>query len=119
MDTFEAIGDPTRRAILDLLRAGPMTAGAIAEAFSISRPAISRHLRHLRGAGLVTVEQSGRYWEYRLQFEQLESLRKWLRGFEPMFPESLLDAFETEVYRARRDMRTTRTATNDQEEQTA
>jgi DNA-binding transcriptional ArsR family regulator len=108
MDVFEAIAEPHRREILMLLRHGQMTAGAIAQHFPISRPAISRHLRHLREAGLVEVHSSGREREYRLAVGQLDPVRAWLRGFEPRLPESVVDAFETEVYRARREYREAR-----------
>ncbi len=96
-----------------------MHAGSIAAAFSTSRPAISRHLRMLRAAGLVTVERAGRHWEYRLQWEQLDPLRTWLRGFEPVFSESLLDAFETEVFRTRREVRAAQVTLSDMEEKSA
>jgi len=56
---FEAIADPTRRALLDLLRRGSQQAGEIAGAFSVSRPAISRHLRRLRRAQLVASTARG------------------------------------------------------------
>jgi DNA-binding transcriptional ArsR family regulator len=105
MDVFEAIADPHRRQILSLLRHGQMTAGAIAQHFSISRPAVSRHVRRLREAGLVEVRARGREREYRLVADQLDPVRSWLRGFEPRVSESTLDAFETEVYRTRKEFR--------------
>lgn len=105
MDAFEAISDPSRRAILRLLLAQPLTAGEIAACFEISRPATSRHLRHLREAGLVSVEIIGRHHVYRLRPESLRPVIHWVRQFEQTVPESVIDAFETEVYRTRRDHR--------------
>ena len=55
-DAFEALGDPNRRTIVELLRRGPSSVGELADQMPISRPAVSRHLRLLRGAGLVTEE---------------------------------------------------------------
>ena len=89
---FEAIADPTRRGILELLRRQrTLTAGAIAEEFSsISRPAVSRHLRVLRDAGLVSASESGREWHYRLNVKPLREMQeRWLAGFAPMWDTSL------------------------------
>ena len=119
MDTFEAVGDPTRRAILDLLRRGPMSAGAIADAFSISRPAISRHLRHLREAGAIEAETQGRSRVYQLVPGWQLEIQTWVLGFGRYLPESVLDAFETEVYRTRRDVRAAQTESSEGEERTA
>ena len=66
-----AIADPVRREILALLRGGPMPAGAIADRFAISRPAVSRHLRVLREAGLVVDTPQGRERVYRLDVRPL------------------------------------------------
>jgi DNA-binding transcriptional ArsR family regulator len=119
MDVFEAVGDPVRREILLILRNGPMTAGSIAGYFSVSRPAISRHLRHLREAELVEVRVDGRKRIYRLAPGQLTHVRSWLRNFEPSATESLMDAFETEVYRARREFRSARSESDTQREESA
>ena len=89
---FEAIADPTRRGILELLRRQEtMTAGEIAEEFSsISRPAVSRHLRVLRDAGLVSATENGREWHYRLNAKPLREMQeRWLAGFAPMWDTSL------------------------------
>ena len=66
-DVFRAIADPTRRAMLDRLRAGPAPVNALASDFRQSRPAISKHLRVLREARLVTEQRSGRQRVYELQ----------------------------------------------------
>ena len=86
------MADPTRRAILDLLRRHETrTAGEIALAFGeISRPAVSRHLRILREAGLVRATQEGREWHYRLEASALrEVYAGWLARFAPLWERSL------------------------------
>lgn len=77
-DAFEALSDPNRRSILELLRDGPRSVGELAEDMPISRPAVSRHLRLLREAGLVTEEQSGTRNIYRLHDEGLDALQAYL-----------------------------------------
>ncbi len=88
VDTFDAIGDPTRRAILDLLRQGPMSAGTIAAAFPSSRPGISRHLRHLREANAVIVDERGRSRVYQLAPDWQRPIMGWLRRFDPPYTEA-------------------------------
>ena len=89
---FDALADPTRRAALELLRRRPvMTAGELAAAFpEISRPAVSRHLRLLRSAGLVEATQHGREWRYELRVAPLaEVQQQWFAQFAPIWEESL------------------------------
>ena len=89
---FEALADPTRRAVLELLRDTPvMTAGALTAAFpSISRPAVSRHLRVLREAGLVVAIREGREWRYSLDPSPLaEVTQQWFAQFAPLWEETL------------------------------
>ena len=76
--TFQALADPTRRAVLDLLRRGSQRAGEIAGAFPISRPAISKHLRLLRRAHLVREHREGRHRVYQLNPEPLRAVDSWL-----------------------------------------
>lgn len=105
MDTFSAIADPVRREIMELLRHGPLTAGAIATAFSISRPAVSRHLRVLRKHELVVVDvdqPDRRERLYRLNPAALNEVEAWLAQFRRDWT-TVLDALETEVHRTRRD----------------
>ena len=78
---FRAIADPTRRALLEALRGGPLSVNRLAESFPVSRPAISKHLRCLRKAGLVTEERQGRRRIYRLQARGLLEVRGWVDGF--------------------------------------
>lgn len=99
-----ALADPVRRAILMLLRERSLAAGEIAACFAISRPAVSRHLRVLREAGLVVDEASGRRRLYRLETEPLGPVAAWLAGLHEGW-DRRLDALETEVYRTRRDGR--------------
>ena len=91
-DPFEALADPTRREILDLLlRRGTHTAGELAGEFPrISRPAVSRHLRVLREAGFVIAEEAGREWHYRLNAAALARMhREWFARFTPLWEASL------------------------------
>jgi len=97
--TFGALADPTRRAVLDLLRQGRQPAGQIAQAFPISRPAISKHLRLLRRAHLVNEQREGRNRFYHLNPEPLRAVDSWLERYRTFWSASLanLKAFvETE-----------------------
>ncbi len=105
-DVFTAIADPVRRALLEQLRKGPETAGGLASPFAISRPAISRHLRVLRDAGLVHAEVHGRSWVYRIVPGALSEVTDWVAGLVDPWRHPL-DALETEVYRTRRERRPT------------
>jgi DNA-binding transcriptional ArsR family regulator len=102
-----AIADPVRREILLMLRDEPLSAGQIADRFVISRPAVSRHLRVLREAGLVRDAADGRRRVYTLVTAPLDELAGWLgRLMRPSGWQHRLDALETEVYRARRERQT-------------
>ncbi|MCW6004813.1 metalloregulator ArsR/SmtB family transcription factor [Micromonospora sp. CPCC 205371] len=99
-----AIADPVRREILLMLREEPLSAGQIADRFAISRPAVSRHLRVLREAGLARDTPDGRCRVYTLVTAPLDELAGWLeRLTRPSGWQHRLDALETEVYRARRE----------------
>ncbi len=78
---FDALADPTRRTILDLLRTDERSAGELADEFPVSRPAISRHLRVLREAGLVTQRKEAQWRVYRLVPEALREVDEWLDGY--------------------------------------
>jgi DNA-binding transcriptional ArsR family regulator len=86
---FRAIADPTRREILRLLRSGPQTVGELASNFRTSRPAISKHLRLLRSAGLVTSQKNGAAHICRLNAKPLRAVSLWLREYEVFWSESL------------------------------
>jgi DNA-binding transcriptional ArsR family regulator len=86
---FRAIADPTRREILGLLRNGPQTVGELARNFRTSRPAISKHLRLLRAAGMVTTRKSGATHICGLNARPLRTVSLWLREYEVLWGESL------------------------------
>jgi DNA-binding transcriptional ArsR family regulator len=88
-DVFRAIADPTRRAILDRLRAGPANAGALAADFRSSRPAISKHLRVLRDARLVADRRVGRERVYSVKPLPLQGVAGWLEGYRSFWQSSL------------------------------
>jgi DNA-binding transcriptional ArsR family regulator len=103
-DPFSAIADPTRRAILDLLAdRASMTAGEIADEFpEISRPAVSKHVRVLREAGLVHVRKDGRELYYSLDVRPLAQIyERWLVRYAPMWDESLVRLKKNVEARAR------------------
>jgi DNA-binding transcriptional ArsR family regulator len=101
-----AVADPVRRSILLMLRDEPLSAGQIADRFDISRPAVSRHLRVLREAGLVLDRADGRRRVYTLVTGPLEPLADWLTALtRPSGWQNRFDALETEVHRTRRERR--------------
>jgi DNA-binding transcriptional ArsR family regulator len=88
-DVYRAIADPTRRAILDRLRVGPAPVNALAEDFQQSRPAVSKHLRVLRLARLVTEEKVGRERLYQLNPGPLRQVAGWVEGYRTFWAVSL------------------------------
>jgi DNA-binding transcriptional ArsR family regulator len=88
-DVFRAIADPTRRAILDRLRAGPAPVNALAADFDLSRPAVSKHLTVLRRARLVTERRAGRERLYRLEPLPLQRVAGWIEGYRSFWQVSL------------------------------
>src|SRR5436190_5494998 len=86
---FNALSDPTRRAVLDLLRGGMRPAGDIARSFTVSRPAISKHLGILRRAHLVEERREGRHRVYRLNPEPLKAVDSWLEQYRTFWTASL------------------------------
>ncbi|HTT24289.1 MAG TPA: metalloregulator ArsR/SmtB family transcription factor [Candidatus Sulfotelmatobacter sp.] len=86
---FHALADPTRRAVLDLLRRGAQPAGQIADAFPVSRPAISKHLRLLRRAHLVREHREGRNRIYQLNPEPLRAVDSWIEQYRVFWAASL------------------------------
>ena len=79
---FKALNDPTRRAILELLREQPRTAGEIADHFQFSKPTISHHLDLLRQADLVSSDKQGQFVTYTLNMTVLDELLGWLLQFK-------------------------------------
>src|SRR5579862_2345583 len=86
---FAALADPTRRAVLDLLRRGSQPAGQIAQAFPVSRPAISKHLRLLRRAHLVQERREGRHRVYQLNPGPLKAVDSWLNHYRVFWQANL------------------------------
>jgi DNA-binding transcriptional ArsR family regulator len=88
-DVFVAIADPTRRALLDLLRTGEQPVKQLAEPFAMSLPAISQHLQVLCEAGLVEMRKAGRQRLYRLNPEPLKQISDWIADYEQFWQEKL------------------------------
>jgi DNA-binding transcriptional ArsR family regulator len=111
---IQALADPIRREILRMVRDAPLPAGAIAGAFAVSRPAVSRHLRVLREAGLVREKTLGRERLYRLEPAPLERVEAMVaelrisREAEQAAWERRFMSLETEVHRTRRRSRAAR-----------
>jgi|SRR5579875_2932346 len=91
--TFAALSDPTRRAILEDLKAGPRATTELARPFAMSLPAVLKHLRVLERAGLVAGVRQGRERRYRLRHEALQDAAAWLDTYRA-FWESQLDALD-------------------------
>lgn len=105
MDALEALGDPVRRSIVELLTDGERTAGdlskAVGDEYGISQPAASRHLRVLRDARVVASEIHGQQRRYSLRRDSLDEVADWLDGVRSFWT-GRLDALETELFRGRR-----------------
>ncbi|MFD7311409.1 ArsR/SmtB family transcription factor [Promicromonospora sp. NPDC059942] len=105
---FEALGDPVRRRLLELLVAGEQPAGALVSALQvrvrITQPAVSQHLKVLREAGLVRVRAEGTRRLYSVDDAGTAAARAWLARFEDTFAQPL-DALATELARGRRERR--------------
>ena len=84
-DIFQAIADPTRRAIIALIALQAMTPNALAEHFDTSRQAVSKHLRILTECELVTQEQKGREIFYSLEIEKMKEIDKWLEQYRKIW----------------------------------
>lgn len=94
---LQCLSDPTRREVFERLRAGPRSVGALARGLPVSRPAVSQHLKALKGAGLVTDRPEGTRRVYYIDPEGLGELRRWLDGFWT----DALESFKNEVAAAR------------------
>ena len=89
MTPFEAIAEPTRRRLLELLRAGELPAGDLVEATGLSQPGVSKHLKLLREAGLVSMRPDGQRRLYRLEPRNLAPLDDWLQPFRRFWSDRL------------------------------
>ena len=101
VQSVAALGDPVRRELIDLLARRELAAGEIAGHFPVSRPAISRHLRVLREAGLVRARVEGKRRLYALDPRPLRELDDWLEPYRDLWARRL-DALDTEIARGRR-----------------
>lgn len=88
-DVFRAIADPTRRAILERLRLGPAPVNTLAAEFAQSRPAISKHLRVLNEAHVVSEQRSGRERIYRIEPETLRAVDDWIGDYRSLWQDNL------------------------------
>ena len=80
MDVFEALADPTRRAIVGMLAQGERSAGDIASRFAMAGPSVSRHLKVLRESGVVSYRKNATAWIYRLEPGALGDAEQWMRA---------------------------------------
>ena len=88
-DVFQAIADPTRRQIIELLATGSMNLNAVAENFEISRPAISKHIKILTECGLITIRQQGRERFCDAQYDQLREVTEWTSYYNKLWDKKL------------------------------
>lgn len=103
--TFFALADPTRRAILARLATGEASVGELTAPFDMSQPAISKHLKVLERAGLVSVEQDGQRRPRRLEPEPLEAATKWIERYREVWEANFrrLDALLDELQASGKD----------------
>jgi DNA-binding transcriptional ArsR family regulator len=98
---LQALADQSRRTVLGILRDHPASAGELADALPIARPGVSRHLRVLREAGLVTVRQEAQRRIYSLRPDALVEVDDWLGDYRALW-QNRLDALHTEVSRGKK-----------------
>ena len=96
---FSALSDPTRRIVFERLRAGPKPVGEIAQGLSVTRPAVSQHLKVLKEAGLVDDRSEGTRRIYQIDPKGLGAMRAWL----DQFWDSALTAFAAEIERSEKE----------------
>ena len=94
-DVFQAIADPTRREIINLLAHHTLNLNAVADKFTISRPAISKHIKILNECGLITVSQQGRERYCQANYEKLKEISEWINQYKTFWTDKLnsLDEF--------------------------
>lgn len=93
-DVFQAIADPTRREIIELLADQSLPVNEVAEQFDISRPAVSKHLKILNECGLVSMRKEGRQRFCRADPKKLHQVAQWVARYQRFWPQKL-DALET------------------------
>jgi len=98
-DAFNAVAEPRRRQILDLLAGGERAVNDVVAALGLKQPQVSKHLRVLREVGLVSVREAGQQRLYKLNAERLRPIHDWVKGFERFWQESLdrLDEYLKEL----------------------
>ena len=101
---LQALADSSRRTVLEMLRDSPATAGELADALPIARPGVSRHLRVLREASLVTVRQDAQRRIYSLSPDPLVEVDEWLGNYRALW-QNRLDALHTEIARGKKEQR--------------
>lgn len=89
LDTFQVIGDPSRRKMLMLLSADSMTINSLADNFDMSRPAVSKHIKILETAGFISIEDIGRERHCTLKKDGFEELQAWLSHFDQFWSSKL------------------------------
>ena len=99
---LDALGDPTRRAVLKRLRGGGRSVGEIAEGLEVTRPAVSQHLKILKAARLVSVHAEGTRRVYAVDTRGIELVRQWLNGFWDEALTAFKAAAEREATRERK-----------------
>ena len=100
--TFAALGEPSRLRIVELLRSEPLAVGEIAESLDIRQPQVSKHLRVLRDAGVVTAERVARRRIHHLHSEPFEEIANWVDSFERLW-EVRLDGLAEHLARRKED----------------
>lgn len=103
-DVFQAIADPNRRAIIGLLANQKLTVNAVAEHFSISRPAVSRHIKILKECGLVVVRQEGRERYCEVRLDKLNEVSDWVEKYQKVWEQRLdrLDQYLNELQKEKK-----------------
>src|ERR1700741_498316 len=92
-DVFQAIADPTRRAIISMIAAESMNLNAVAENFDVSRPAISKHIKILTECGLIVINQQGRERYCEAKLDKLNDVSKWVEQYREFWT-TKLDSLE-------------------------
>ena len=88
-DVFQAIADPTRREIINLLAQKPLNLNAVADNFDISRPAVSKHIKILTECGLVVIQQQGRERYCRAELSKLKEVTEWANRYNEFWSKNL------------------------------
>jgi DNA-binding transcriptional ArsR family regulator len=109
--TLEILGDPTRQQLVERLRAGPLPVGRLAAGLPVSRPAVSKHLRVMKDAGLVRMTEEGTRNLYELDLQTLDELRRYLEGLWDTSLKRLKKSAESSFKQRKRQAGRARSAT--------